>query len=167
VRPYLCVLGHELVSDVPRDGVATFAAALELLHAFLLVHDDIVDRATTRRGEAALHVVLRPEPSRSLSEAERQRLGADLALVAGDWLYTAALEAMLDADLDPAARQWRRRQLQRHAGAIDPRSGRHHKLRDRGQGQPVPRATPAQHRGLQPEPGECFGRGRWVRPANR
>ena len=104
VRPYLCVLGHELASDTPRDGVATFAAALELLHAFLLVHDDIVDRATTRRGEAALHVVLRPEPSRSLSEAERQRLGADLALVAGDWLYTAALEAMLDADLDPSAR---------------------------------------------------------------
>jgi geranylgeranyl diphosphate synthase type I len=70
----------------------------------MLVHDDIVDRATTRRGEPSLHVLLRPEPSRSQAEVERQRVGADLALVAGDWLYTAALEAMLRADVDAAAR---------------------------------------------------------------
>ena len=101
VRPYLCALGNELSGGERSEAVDRFAAALEVLHAFLLVHDDIIDRASTRRGAKALHVLLRPEPSRSLPEAERQRIGADLAVVAGDWLYTAAMEAMLSSGLAP------------------------------------------------------------------
>ena len=105
VRPYLCALGYELVSGGQRSpGVELFASGLELLHAFLLVHDDIIDRAVTRRGEPSLHVLLRPAPSPSLPESERQRVGSDLGMVAGDWLYTAALEAMLQAPL-PADRK--------------------------------------------------------------
>ncbi len=102
VRPYLCALGHELAGAGRSGAVDRFAAALELLHAFLLVHDDIIDRASTRRGAQALHVMLRPESSRVLPEAERQRIGADLAVVAGDWLYTAAMEAMLESGLAPS-----------------------------------------------------------------
>lgn len=105
VRPYLCALGYDLVSPGSRPhGVDLFASALEVLHAFLLVHDDIIDRAPTRRGEDALHVQLRPPPARALPEGERQRIGADLGIVAGDWLYTVALEAMLAAELGATAR---------------------------------------------------------------
>lgn len=105
VRPYLCALGYDLVSPGSRPhGVDLFASALEMLHAFLLVHDDIIDRAPTRRGEEALHVQLRPPPARALPEGERQRIGADLGIVAGDWLYTVALEAMLAAELGASAR---------------------------------------------------------------
>jgi len=68
VRPLLCALGHGLfvsetgsepttppsagsVDGVP-SGVVSVAATLELIHAFLLIHDDIADRASTRRGGA-------------------------------------------------------------------------------------------------------------------
>ncbi len=105
VRPSLCLLGYE-AADGPRltrDGVTTFAAGLELLHAFLLVHDDIADRADSRRGGPAVHVALRPRVG-ALPEDERQRLGEQLALVGGDWLYTRALTTMLEAPVAPDAR---------------------------------------------------------------
>jgi geranylgeranyl diphosphate synthase type I len=112
VRPYLLLVGYDLAAlrdDRARgarpSGVLTFAGALEVLHAFLLVHDDVADRAVTRRGELALHVQLRPPPSPLLTEGDRQRLGNDLAVVSGDFLYTAALQLMLKADGLPAARR--------------------------------------------------------------
>jgi len=51
VRPYLCLLGYDaaIPECEPRSpGVAHFAGALELLHTFLLVHDDVADRAELR-----------------------------------------------------------------------------------------------------------------------
>jgi geranylgeranyl diphosphate synthase type I len=83
--------------------VARFAAGLELLHAFLLVHDDVADRADSRRGGPSVHVALRPR-SGTLPEDERQRLGEQLAIVGGDWLYTRALSAMLEAPVSPEVR---------------------------------------------------------------
>ena len=45
------------LQNVPKS-VATFAAGVELQHLFMLVHDDIMDKATFRRGEPTLLVVL-------------------------------------------------------------------------------------------------------------
>src|SRR5215218_8335428 len=47
LRPALVVAGYSLARDdghVPH-GLWRFAAALELLHTFLLIHDDVADRA--------------------------------------------------------------------------------------------------------------------------
>lgn len=107
IRPYLCAVGYDLGEPRRRgerpDGILQFAAALEILHAFLLVHDDIADRAETRRGEPSLHVLLRPAHTGRLTEGDRQRLGNDLAVIAGDLLYTFAMERMLTAPGLPPA----------------------------------------------------------------
>jgi geranylgeranyl diphosphate synthase type I len=93
LRPALLLLAHELAGgrdDDPR--VLRFAAAVELLHTFLLVHDDVADRAETRRGAAALHRLL-----------AQGRKGEQLAVVAGDHLFACAVEAMLASGLPDAA----------------------------------------------------------------
>ena len=49
MRPLLCVLVYEaLAGDAPSAGVLPAAAALELLHNFTLIHDDIEDQDPTR-----------------------------------------------------------------------------------------------------------------------
>lgn len=96
-RPALLALGYQAAqgrSELPR-GVTDFAAGLELLHAFLLVHDDVADRASTRRGGPALHHVMTP--------GDDARLGEQLAVVAGDHLYSRALEVMLGTGLPASA----------------------------------------------------------------
>lgn len=93
VRPALLELGWALAGGRPAaaPGVLRFGVALELLHTFMLVHDDVADRAETRRGGAALHCVL-----------GRGRQGEDLAIVAGDHLFARSVELMLGCGL-PAA----------------------------------------------------------------
>ena len=94
VRPALFLAGYGLARGTPAvpAGVWRFAAALELLHTFLLIHDDVADQATSRRGGPALHHLL-----------GSGRAGEDLAIVVGDHLYSRALEAMLSSGLPGAA----------------------------------------------------------------
>lgn len=108
VRPRLLMLGYALArGEGPTPaGVERFASALELLHGFMLVHDDVADRANLRRGGPALHLELA-----DASTAAGAHLGESLAVVAGDHLYARALELMLDTDL-PAAPQAVRFMLQ-------------------------------------------------------
>lgn len=54
VRPALCVMGNELFGTV-KDEAWDAAAAVELLHNFTLIHDDIMDKAPLRRGNATVH----------------------------------------------------------------------------------------------------------------
>jgi geranylgeranyl diphosphate synthase type I len=69
-----------------------FATGLELLHTFMLIHDDVADRAPTRRGGPSLHRVL-----------SGGRSGEDLAVVVGDHVYSRAVEVMLSCGLPAAA----------------------------------------------------------------
>ena len=88
VRPLLVAVGYGLASGGLRhgvpDGVLDFGVGLELLHTFMLVHDDVADRAPTRRGGPSLHVML-----------GRGKPGEDLAVVLGDHLYARAVEVMM------------------------------------------------------------------------
>ncbi len=91
VRPTLLAVGWMLSQqNEPYDGVPTevaqFGVGLELLHTFMLIHDDVADRANVRRGKPSLHRLL-----------AKGRLGEDLAVVAGDHLYARAMEAMITA----------------------------------------------------------------------
>ncbi|HTS79166.1 MAG TPA: polyprenyl synthetase family protein [Myxococcaceae bacterium] len=95
LRPALLAIGHGLGGGHPEytDGLWRFAAALELLHTFLLVHDDVADCAERRRGSLALHHLL-----------AEGKLGGDLAVVVGDHLFARSVEGMLASGLPGALR---------------------------------------------------------------
>ncbi len=95
VRPALVVAGYGLArgSLVVPPELWRFAAALELLHTFLLIHDDVADQAGLRRGGPALHHLLGPG-----------RAGEDLAIVVGDHLYARSMEVMLSSGLRGATK---------------------------------------------------------------
>ena len=50
IRPKLCLLAYNLLSDDFRNPIVFPAMALEVFHEFTLIHDDIMDRSDTRRG---------------------------------------------------------------------------------------------------------------------
>lgn len=55
IRPVLMLHAASLFSDHPQ-AVFPAAAAIELFHNFTLLHDDIMDHASIRRGEPAVHL---------------------------------------------------------------------------------------------------------------
>ena len=88
IRPILALIGHGLASGSSKIGgdALRTAAALELLHTFLLIHDDVADRAPSRRGAPSLQRVL-----------AEGRAGDDLAVVMGDHLFARSMELMLES----------------------------------------------------------------------
>lgn len=73
VRAGLCLLSCEAMGDRPESALPA-AAAIELMHSFTLLHDDIADRDVVRRGRAAVW----------------KRWGVGQAITAGDALFALA-----------------------------------------------------------------------------
>jgi geranylgeranyl diphosphate synthase type I len=92
IRPALLTCGAALFEDGAEDDPAVIdaGAALELLHAYFLIHDDIMDDDSTRRGGPAVHAAL-------AARTGSPKLGRDLAILAGD--LAAALHEGLLANL--------------------------------------------------------------------
>jgi len=85
LRPVLAMLACEAVGGDPRKAVP-FGAALELIHNFTLVHDDIMDNDSLRRGVPTVHAVY----------------GAATSINAGDALFARAFEVLGESEVDPA-----------------------------------------------------------------
>ena len=83
LRPFLTMVSCESISgDV--ENVLPFATALELMHNFTLVHDDIMDKSNLRRNLPTVHV----------------KFGEPTAILAGDFLFAKSFEAMHDVSID-------------------------------------------------------------------
>lgn len=54
IRGALVYLGYELFSSVPHKQLVQLAAAYEILHTSLLIHDDIMDKSLLRRGKPSV-----------------------------------------------------------------------------------------------------------------
>lgn len=88
IRPALLYLGYRVASPRGAAGVALQAGlVLELLHTYLLVHDDWMDGDALRRGGTTVHAEL----TRRFGNAH---LGASGAVLAGDYAVGLAAEAL-------------------------------------------------------------------------
>ncbi len=69
----------------PRDAdLVTIGAALELLHLFALIQDDVMDRSDTRRGQPTLHVVCRDRHLERDGLGDATLFGDSVAVLAAD-----------------------------------------------------------------------------------
>jgi len=102
LRPAFCHWGYVGAGGDPDDARPTDAgAAFELLHAFALVHDDVMDGSATRRGERTTHLVFADEHSSGDWIGEGRRFGEGVAILVGDLAFVYA--DMLVGDLAPPA----------------------------------------------------------------
>lgn len=86
LRPALCVASAESVGE-SGDAVLDAAAALEMVHVFSLIHDDLpaIDDDDLRRGIPTCH----------------KKFGEALAILAGDALFSLAFETLSHASAEP------------------------------------------------------------------
>ncbi len=75
-------------------------AALELLHTFALVHDDIMDGSATRRGTDTIHVQFEAGHALDGWRGEARRFGEGVAILVGDLAFVYADQLLAGA---PAA----------------------------------------------------------------
>ena len=87
LRPVLCLASAEAVGG-DRAAVLPAACAIELIHTYSLIHDDLpaMDDDSLRRGRPTLHIVA----------------GEGMAILAGDGLLTEAFHVLSTVHGDPA-----------------------------------------------------------------
>lgn len=102
VRPMLFVIGYLGFAGKEAPGLYASALSLELLHDFMLVHDDIIDKSTLRRGKPTMHRVL----GAYLKKYKKIKFsGEDLSIVIGDVMYAMALHTFLSIKESPLRKE--------------------------------------------------------------
>ena len=75
IRPVACLMANELFGTIKADTWHA-ADALELFHNFTLLHDDVMDNSSVRRGQATVH----------------ERNGVNTAILSGDAMLIKAYQ---------------------------------------------------------------------------
>lgn len=100
LRPYVMLTAYEGLGGDQYDMVLPVAAALEVLHACLLIHDDIIDHDYVRYGQPNVAGQYRARYAHeNMSEAERDHYANSAALLAGDLALSGAYELILESSL--------------------------------------------------------------------
>ncbi|MEV1110831.1 polyprenyl synthetase family protein [Micromonospora sp. NPDC049751] len=88
--------------DEPLPAVLPALAALELLHTFALVHDDVMDASTTRRGRPTAHVALAAQHVAAGHRGDPDRFGEAAAVLIGDLCMVWADKLLARTAITPA-----------------------------------------------------------------
>jgi geranylgeranyl diphosphate synthase type II len=105
LRPILCMEAGRMVAGCLPAGIEALGAALEMLHTYSLIHDDLpaLDNDDLRRGRPTCHVVF----------------GEAIAILAGDALQTQAYEVLSRLRCAPEARVRIIEEIAHGTGTID------------------------------------------------
>ena len=94
LRPRMAHWGWVAAGGLDHGGghhdVVRLGAALELLHCFALVHDDVMDASDTRRGRPSVHALARAEHRELGGLGDPQRYAENIAILVGDLLHSEA-----------------------------------------------------------------------------
>jgi geranylgeranyl diphosphate synthase type I len=86
LRPAFCYWGWRGAGGPDCPEIINAAAALELLHAGALIHDDLMDASDTRRGQPSLHRQFEARHARSHWHGSPAAFGMGAAILMGDLL---------------------------------------------------------------------------------
>lgn len=98
IRPILFAIGYLGFAKKEKTGLYKTAASMELLHDFMLIHDDIIDKSDTRRGKPSMHKMLNDY---LLSYKNIKFNGQDLSILIGDIIYSISIDNFLSIKENP------------------------------------------------------------------
>ena len=99
LRPALLLLGYQAAGGTDLAAVEGPALALELLHTCALLHDDVIDRAPTRRGRPTVHTRFAAQHREAGWSGDADGYGEAVAILLGDLAFVYADELFLGADV--------------------------------------------------------------------
>jgi geranylgeranyl diphosphate synthase, type I len=116
LRPAFCHWGYVGAGGGDSDQIDIDAgAAFELMHAFALFHDDVMDDADSRRGQPTTHTLSAQEHARNGWDGESRRFGEGVAILVGDLAFVYA-DQLLEEASPAAARIWNELRIELNIG---------------------------------------------------
>ena len=110
IRPSMCYWGWLAAGGRGADALAHVVeagTALELLHVFALIHDDVMDESASRRGQPSVHTLAAQLHLLSRARGSAPRFGESIAVLVGDLAHAEADNLMAGLP-EPMRDIWRR-----------------------------------------------------------
>ncbi|MEH0971718.1 polyprenyl synthetase family protein [Micromonospora sp. CPCC 205546] len=101
LRPLFCYWGWRGAGGADGAPIVAAAAALELFHAFALIHDDILDGSDRRRGGPSVHRLFADLHARSAWRGDPEAYGRNTALLCGDLCAAWSDQMFHECGLEP------------------------------------------------------------------
>lgn len=130
LRPAFCHWGFIGAGGDPADQrIVDAGAAFELMHAFALFHDDVMDDADSRRGAPTTHTVFAKEHAEAGWAGESRRFGEGVAILVGDLAFVYA-DLLLETAPPEAWRIWNELRVELNIGQFLDVAGSVQRVRD-------------------------------------
>jgi geranylgeranyl diphosphate synthase type I len=94
LRGALTVLGYQIAGGKNLNAIMPVSCGIELLHNFLLIHDDIIDKDELRRGKPTIH--------KFYSKGKSEHFGISKAIMVGDIGAFLGYELIVASDFPKA-----------------------------------------------------------------
>ncbi len=99
LRPALVYHGYKLVGGEDSKDILKASLAMELVHTFLLIHDDVIDEDILRRGGPTVHKLYEDEHKRLYNgNGNSAHFGESMGILAGDLSSCLAFKILLSSD---------------------------------------------------------------------
>jgi len=104
VRGCLILMSNNMFSKFDEENALKAAAAIELIHSSLLIHDDIMDRDDTRRGQPAIHYQYETLGIEN-DFRNSKHYGLSMGICVGDIAFFLAMELISSINVDDKFRK--------------------------------------------------------------
>ncbi len=102
IRPIMMYWGYIGAGGKDRSEIIKASVSIELIHAFLLMHDDIVDRDDIRHGKKTMHAKYKEHYEHFFLGDDAVHFGESIAIISGDYLYSLGNHVLFASQFEPA-----------------------------------------------------------------
>ena len=95
IRPILFYCGYIIAGGKDKEKILKAAISVELIHSFLLIHDDIIDQDNFRHGDLSMHCKYK----KKYKNKNSKHFEISMAILVGDLAFVYGYEILTNSDL--------------------------------------------------------------------
>jgi geranylgeranyl diphosphate synthase, type I len=97
IRPAMLYYGYLAAGGENNDEIMRVSMSVELLHSFLLIHDDVIDRDASRHGVATIHERFKKISAKYGVSSDHEHFGNSMAMITGDMTAAMACDIIFNS----------------------------------------------------------------------
>src|SRR5665647_793695 len=100
IRPAFMYYGYLAAGGKEREKIIRASISIELVHIYLLIHDDIMDRDNTRHGIDTVHYKYAKLGKRFFKDGDFEHFGCSMGIMIGDMIGAFGNQVIYDSKFD-------------------------------------------------------------------
>ena len=102
LRPALMYYGYLAVNGKEKNKIIRTAVSVELIHIFLLIHDDIIDKDNKRHGIDTIHFRYQKLGEKLFPKDDSKHFGNSMGIIVGDMVSALGNQIIFNSEFSPA-----------------------------------------------------------------